>query len=39
MLMLPAGSPRPANYTFVGTFTLGAGQKKNDLSVDVYRRN
>jgi probable HAF family extracellular repeat protein len=39
MLMLPAGSPRPANYTFVGTFTLSAGQKKNDLSVDVYRRN
>jgi hypothetical protein len=41
LLFLPAGSPAPANYTFVGTLAIpGADlKKKNSLSVDVYRRN
>jgi hypothetical protein len=41
LLFLPAGSPAPANYTFIGTLTIPSAdaKKKDSLSVDVYRRN
>jgi hypothetical protein len=43
LLMLPAGSPAPGNYTFVGTFELtpsgGSRGRGGMVAVDVYRRN
>jgi hypothetical protein len=41
LLFLPAGSPAPVSYAFVGRFTIpGDGDKmKGSLPVDVYRRN
>ncbi|PYR49256.1 MAG: hypothetical protein DMF89_13425 [Acidobacteria bacterium] len=40
LLLLPAGSPAPTNYRFVGTFILtGAPPKAEKMHVDVYRHN
>jgi len=39
-LLLPAGSPAPTNYRFVGTFILtGAPPKAEKMHVDVYRHH
>ena len=41
LLLVPAGSPAPVNYTLVGHYTLPSlsGIKKADLVIDVFRRN
>ena len=43
LLMLPAGSPAPLRYTYVGTFdltpSLDSRGRNTAMSVDVYRRN
>lgn len=43
MLILPAGSPPPANYTYVGSYSLtpttGGKGPKALLNVDVYRKS
>jgi hypothetical protein len=43
MLMLPAGSPAPARYTYVGTFDLTPSAdsrgRNTAMAVDVYRKN
>ena len=47
LLMLPAGSPVPAGYSFVGTFDLrgqvtggrGGGGGTPQVTVDIYIRN
>jgi hypothetical protein len=39
--MLPADSPAPTGYTFVGSYTLlpTLGSGNGVLRIDVYRRN
>jgi hypothetical protein len=43
LLMLPAGSPAPLRYTYVGTFdltpSLDSRGRNTAMSVDMYRRN
>ena len=43
LLLLPAGAPKPAGYTWIGTFGLvpsgGDSTISGQLRVDVYRRN
>ncbi len=43
LLLLPAGSPAPPGYTFVGTFDLQPSESNRgrgvQLRVDLYRRN
>jgi hypothetical protein len=41
MLMIDAGSPAPAGYTLVGSYTLlpTLGSGNSVLRVDVYRKN
>jgi len=45
LLLLPAGSPAPAGYTFLGTFDLSqqggnaVRGRPASIAVDVYRKN
>ncbi len=40
MIMLPAGTPAPSGYTFVGRFDITTSSPpKTTIRVDVYRKN